>query len=117
MKDIYAHIEKYVDDSIELLFELVRQPSVSAQNMGFDKAPQLVKRALESVGLTAEIVPVPNKGKPSVFGWARAGEPPLPRVPSGRERARVRVEAMRRGFSLRSGRHGGKRAETPKLAG
>ena len=73
MKEIYAHIEKHVDESIELLFELVRQPSVSAQNMGFDKAPQLVKRALESVGLTAEIVPVPNKGKPSVFGWAPAG--------------------------------------------
>ena len=73
MKAIYAHIEKHVDESIEQLFELVRQPSVSAQNLGFDKAPQLVKRALESVGLTAEIVPVPNKGKPSVFGWVAAG--------------------------------------------
>ena len=93
MKDIYAHIEMHVDESIEQLFELVRQPSVSAQDMGFDKAPQLVKRALESVGLTAEIVPVPNKGKPSVFGWVPAGKFPLPRVPTGRERARVRVEA------------------------
>lgn len=73
MKDIYAHIDKHVDESIEQLFELVRQPSVSAQNMGFDKAPQLVKRALESVGLTVEIVPVPNNGKPSIFGWAAAG--------------------------------------------
>ncbi len=106
MKDIYAHIEKHVDESIELLFKLVRQPSVSAQGLGFDKAPQLIKRSLESVGLTAEVVPVPNNGHPSVFGWAAAGpsgagrgtasrarvssaaKSPLP----GRERARVRVE-------------------------
>lgn len=75
MKDIYAHIEKHVGESIELLFDLVRQPSVSAQGLGFDQAPQLVKRALEGVGLTAEIVPVPNDGHPSVFAWARAGGP------------------------------------------
>ncbi len=73
MRDIYSHIEEHLDESIEALFALVRQPSVSAQNMGFDKAPQLVKQALESAGLTAEIVPVPNGGHPSVFGWARAG--------------------------------------------
>ncbi len=73
MNDIYAYIEKHLDESIELLFELVRQPSVSAQGLGFDKAPGLVKRLLESVGLTAEVVPVPNNGHPSVYGWAAAG--------------------------------------------
>jgi acetylornithine deacetylase/succinyl-diaminopimelate desuccinylase-like protein len=75
MNDIYTHIEKHLDASIERLFELVRQPSVSAQGLGFDKAPQLVKRTLESVGLAAEVVPVPNNGHPSVYGWARAGTP------------------------------------------
>jgi len=68
MQDIYDHIEAHLDDSMALLSDLVRQPSVSAQDMGFDKAPGLVKNALDSVGLTAEIVPVPNDGHPSVFG-------------------------------------------------
>jgi acetylornithine deacetylase/succinyl-diaminopimelate desuccinylase-like protein len=70
MKDIYAHIEKHLDESIELLFRLVRQPSISAQKVGFDKAPGLVKEAFESVKLKTEIVPTPNNGLPSVFGKA-----------------------------------------------
>ncbi len=68
MQDIYKHIEKHVDESIDLLFELVRQPSISAQDVGFDKAPQLVKEKLESVGLESEIMPVANADRPSVFG-------------------------------------------------
>ena len=42
MKDLYLHIDSHVDESIEQLFELVRQPSISAQNLGFDKAPGLM---------------------------------------------------------------------------
>ena len=68
MQDIYDHIEAHLDESMALLADLVRQPGVSAQDMGFDRAPGLVKDALDSVGLNAEIVPVPNDGHPSVFG-------------------------------------------------
>ena len=75
MIGIYAHIEKHLGESIELLFDLVQQPSVSEQGLGFDQAPQLVKRVLEGVGLTAETVPVPNNGHPSVFAWASALSP------------------------------------------
>ena len=39
MKDLYLHIDSHADESIEQLFELVRQPSISAQKLGFDKAP------------------------------------------------------------------------------
>ena len=75
MQDIYDHIEAHLNESMELLADLVRQPSVSAQDMGFDKAPGLVKDALESAGLNAEIVPVPNDGHPSVVGSLKgAGE-------------------------------------------
>ena len=31
MQDVYAHIEDYVDESIAMLLDLVRQPSISAQ--------------------------------------------------------------------------------------
>ena len=62
-----VHAERVLSDPalwerVKRLAELVRQPSVSAQDLGFDKAPGLVKDALDSVGLNAEIVPVPNDG-------------------------------------------------------
>ena len=72
MKDLYSHIESHVDESIEQLFELVRQPSISAQKFGFDKAPGLMKEILERNGFNAEIVPVPNDGLPSVYGYMSA---------------------------------------------
>ncbi|MCH7972192.1 MAG: peptidase M20, partial [Chloroflexi bacterium] len=72
MKDIYSHIETHVDDSIEQLFEMVRQPSISAQKLGFDKAPDLMRDILERNGFEAEIVPVPNDGLPTVYGYMPA---------------------------------------------
>lgn len=68
MQDIYRHIEAHADESLELLAELIRQPSVSAHRLGFDKAPGLVCRILQDAGFRSEIVPIPNDGLPSVFG-------------------------------------------------
>ncbi len=68
MQDVYDHIENHVDESIDLLMELVRQPSISAQGIGFDKAPGLVKSMFEAAGMDVEIIPVPNDGHPSVLG-------------------------------------------------
>ena len=76
MKDIYSHIETHVDESIAQLFEMVRQPSISAQKRGFDKAPGLMKQILERNGFKAEIVPVPNDGLPSVYGFMAAAQNP-----------------------------------------
>ena len=74
MQDIYQHIEDHIDESIETLFRLVSQPSISAQRLGFDRAPGLVKEIFESVGLETEIIPVPNGGLPSVYGKAQGAE-------------------------------------------
>jgi acetylornithine deacetylase/succinyl-diaminopimelate desuccinylase-like protein len=71
MQDIYQHIEDHIDEHIATLFRLVSQPSISAQRLGFDKAPGLVKEIFESVGLDTEIVPVPNDGLQSVYGTAQ----------------------------------------------
>lgn len=68
MQDIYRHIEEHIDESIETLFRLVSQPSISAQQLGFDKAPGLVKEIFESVGMDTEIISMPNNGLPSVYG-------------------------------------------------
>ena len=68
MQDIYAHIEDHLDESIAMLMDFVRQPSISAQGVGFDKAPGLVKQMFESAGLDVEVIPVPNDGNPVVLG-------------------------------------------------
>ena len=72
MDSVLQHIENNVDRSLETLFALVRQPSVSAQRLGFDRAPQLVSEIFTQHGFEAEIIPTPNKGLPSVYGYAPA---------------------------------------------
>lgn len=72
MDTVLQHIEDNVDQSLDTLFTLVRQPSVSAQRIGFDKAPQLVAEIFTEHGFETEIIPTPNNGLPSVYGYAPA---------------------------------------------
>lgn len=72
MQSIYSHIESNINRSLETLFTLVRQPSVSAQRLGFDKAPQLVADIFTQHGFDAQILQAPNNGLPSVYGYAPA---------------------------------------------
>ena len=72
MDTVLQHIEDNVDQSLDTLFTLVRQPSVSAQRIGFDKAPQLVAEIFTEHGFETEIIPTPNNGLPSVYGHAPA---------------------------------------------
>ena len=72
MDSVLRHIEDNVDGALETLFTLVRQPSVSAQRIGFDKAPQLVADTFADHGMDVEILEAPNDGLPSVYGYAAA---------------------------------------------
>ena len=72
MEAVLRHIEDNVDGSLETLFTLVRQPSVSAQRLGFDKAPQLMAGIFTEHGFETEILDAPNNGLPSVYGFAPA---------------------------------------------
>ncbi len=72
MESILQHIERNVDRSLETLFALVRQPSVSAQRLGFDRAPHLVAEVFERHGFDSEILDAPNNSLPSVYGFAAA---------------------------------------------
>ena len=64
MDSVLQHIEDNVDRSLETLFTLVRQPSVSAQRIGFDKAPQLVADIFAEHGFDTQILEAPNDGLP-----------------------------------------------------
>ena len=68
MKHIFDHIEKNIEETIETLFSMVSQPSVSAQNIGFDKAPNLLKSIAEDYGLETSLLSPDNNGFPTVFG-------------------------------------------------
>ncbi len=72
MDSVLQHIEDNVDRSLETLFTLVRQPSVSAQRLGFDRAPHLVAEIFTEHGFDTEILEAPNDGLPSVYGYAPA---------------------------------------------
>ena len=72
MESVLQHIEDYVDRSLETLFTLVRQPSVSAQRLGFDRAPHLVAEIFTEHAFDAQILEAPNDGLPSVYGYAPA---------------------------------------------
>ena len=72
MHSIHTHIESNIDHSLETLFTLVRQPSVSAQRLGFDKAPRLVADIFTRHGFEAQILEAPDNGLPSVYGYASA---------------------------------------------
>lgn len=61
-----SYIEKNLDASLEELKTYVRQPSVSAQNLGLKECAALVKEMLEKRGFKAQIMA--TDGAPVVFG-------------------------------------------------
>ena len=68
MEKIFNHIDQNIEETIKTLFKMVSQPSVSAQNYGFDKAPNLIKNILSEYGLDSQLLNTPNNGNPSIFG-------------------------------------------------
>ena len=45
------------DEFLEKLFTLLRQPSISTQNVGVDECAELVKATLEENGISGRIMP------------------------------------------------------------
>lgn len=61
-----SYIDKNLDASLEELKRYVRQPSVSAQNLGLKECAALVKELLEKRGFTSQVMA--TDGAPVVFG-------------------------------------------------
>ncbi|MBI3164361.1 MAG: M20/M25/M40 family metallo-hydrolase [Chloroflexi bacterium] len=61
-----SYIDKNLDASLEELKRYVRQPSVSAQNLGLKECAALVKELLEKRGFKAQVMA--TDGAPVVFG-------------------------------------------------
>ncbi len=75
MDDIFHHIDDHLDESIALLTELCKLPSVSAQNRAISETAEHVAGLLRDLGLQARIMPKPAGGHPVVYA-EQAGSSP-----------------------------------------
>lgn len=71
---IYAHVDENREPHLERLRVWLRQPSVSAENLGIAEMAELLRSDLEELGF-AEAELVPTAGHPGVWGWFDAGAP------------------------------------------
>lgn len=72
--EVYAYLEAHKAEHLEQLRRWVRQPSVSAQNLGIRRMAELVRDDLRALGFReAELVP--TAGHPGVWGYYDAGAP------------------------------------------
>lgn len=72
--DVYGHIDAHQAEHLANLQRWLRQPSVSAQNLGIAQMAALVRDDLKRLGC-AESELVPTAGHPGVFAYCNEGAP------------------------------------------
>lgn len=70
---VYAYIDENLDDHLANLQRWLRQPSVSALNIGIAEMAEMVRSDLESLGFQEASV-VSTSGHPGVWGYYDAGQ-------------------------------------------
>src|SRR5688500_9175095 len=72
LNKIYTEIERRHDENVARLQAWIKQPSISAENIGMDEGAAMMKQlALDAGFQHAEVVP--TKGHPSVFATLDSG--------------------------------------------
>jgi acetylornithine deacetylase/succinyl-diaminopimelate desuccinylase-like protein len=71
-QDIYDYIDAHFDEHVAKIQTFLRQPSVSAQNLGIRETAQMVVDMLKEIG-ARDAAMVPTKGHPGVWGTIDAG--------------------------------------------
>ena len=70
--DVYAAIDQRQSQHLSNIQRWLRQPSISAQDVGIDEMAEMVRADLEAIGF-GETQIVPTSGHPGVFGHYDAG--------------------------------------------
>jgi acetylornithine deacetylase/succinyl-diaminopimelate desuccinylase-like protein len=71
-KSVHAHIDASLEKHIAKIQEYLRQPSISAENIGIKECAEMTRRYLAEAGCQeAELVP--TKGHPGVWGYLDSG--------------------------------------------
>ena len=71
-EQVYEYIDTNLDTHLAAIQRWLRQPSISAQNVGITDMAELVRQDLENLGF-AEAEIVPTDGHPGVWGYYDAG--------------------------------------------
>jgi acetylornithine deacetylase/succinyl-diaminopimelate desuccinylase-like protein len=71
---VYTEVEKRHDETVALLQEWIRQPSIAAENLGMSEGCELTLRLLRDAGFQ-KAVRVPTEGQPGIFATLDAGAP------------------------------------------
>ena len=71
---VYAYVDAHVDEHLGNLQRWLRQPSISAQNVGIAEMAEMVRADLAALGFTETAV-VPTSGHPGVWAVYDAGAP------------------------------------------
>ena len=69
---VYDYIDANLDDHLAALQRWLRQPSISAQNVGVQEMAEMLRQDLSDLGF-AEAELVPTDGHPGVWGYYDAG--------------------------------------------
>jgi len=73
-QDVYDHIDAHFDEHLQKIQTFLRQPSVSAQNLGIQETARMVLEMLKEIG-ARDAALVPTSGHPGVWGSVDAGAP------------------------------------------
>ncbi len=69
MKEVFDYIDSHVQEAIDDLFRLCRQPSIGAQGIGLTETANLVAEMMQQCGIiSAQILPTPGGGPSVVYG-------------------------------------------------
>jgi len=66
MNEIFRYVDQHRERFLSELFALLRQPSISTQNVGVAECAALLKGQMEAIGIPARIIP--TGGHPVVYG-------------------------------------------------
>ena len=70
---VHRYLDQHERDSLDTLFTLLRQPSISAQDTGVKECAELLAGLMRARGIETEVVPTPTQ--PVVFGRLDCGDP------------------------------------------
>ncbi|UCZ51397.1 M20/M25/M40 family metallo-hydrolase [Bacillus shivajii] len=65
MEKVFTYIDRNQKEYLEDLFKLLRQPSISSQNIGVTECATMLANMIEDIGMDAEIIHTP--GQPIVY--------------------------------------------------
>ena len=72
IKEAWGYADKHKNKFVSELEEIVKQPSISAQNIGLKECAELVRNKMSELGIKTRLIPI--SGAPSIVYGEMSGE-------------------------------------------